>query len=258
MDRSIVREGIMLTEERHALILEHVNANKTVSLAQLCELLDTSESTVRRDLALLDQNGMLIKVRGGAMALGDRFSLTEQDMAEKSKLFNEEKTAIAKFAAQLIDEDDFVFIDAGTTTEKMIDFIPQKNVTFVTNAFIHAKKLAQRGFRVLLPAGEIKLTTEALVGAECVNSLRNYNFSKCFLGANGISLSGGVSTPDMNEASVKSAVISGSREVYLLADHSKFDQTSSVTFARLNQVRIITDKLSNKRYFTAANVKEVL
>ncbi len=248
----------MLTEERHAMILEQVNSRSSVSLGELCALMNTSESTVRRDLAVLDQKGLLVKVRGGAISAGDRFSPAEQDMAEKAKLFNAEKAAIAQYAAQLVEDGDFVFIDAGTTTEKLIDYLPAKDVTFVTNAFIHAKKLAQKGFRVFIPAGEIKLSTEAVVGAECVNSLSQYNFSKSFVGANGISLSGGVSTPDRNEASVKSAVIARSKKVYILADHSKFDQTASVTFAGLNQVKIITDRLRDKKYLSAASVKEVM
>ena len=140
----------------------------------------------------------------------------------------------------------------------MIDFIPNKDVTFVTNAFIHAKKLAQRGFKVFIPAGEIKLATEAIVGAECVSSLQSYNFTKSFIGANGISLSGDISTPDRNEASVKTAVIRNSRMVYILADHSKFEQITSVSFADLGRVMIITDKLGDKKYLSATNIKEVM
>ncbi len=248
----------MLTEERHRLILNELNIKKSLSLSELCSLLEASESTVRRDLNYLAERGLLVKVHGGAMSLSDRFSNVEQDIEEKSRLYNEEKTAIARFAASLIDDGDFVFIDAGTTTEKMIDFIPDKNVTFVTNAFVHAKKLAQRGFKVFLPAGEIKLITEAIVGAECVSSLQGYNFTKSFIGANGISFSAGVSTPDRNEASVKAEVIAHSRTAYILADHSKFDQITSVTFTRLNQVKMITDKLSDKKYLSIANIKEVL
>ena len=248
----------MLTEERHSIILSTVNTNKIVTLGELCEALGASESTVRRDLTSLAQRGLLVKVHGGAISVSDRFSLKEQDVEEKSKLFTEEKAAIARFAASLIDEGDFVFIDAGTTTEKMIDFIPDKNVTFVTNAFVHAKKLAQRGFKVFIPAGEIKLATEAIVGAECVSSLQSYNFTKSFLGANGISVSGGASTPDCNEASVKSAVIQNSKTAYVLADHSKFDQITSVTFAKLNRVKLITDKLEDKKYLNATSVKEVM
>lgn len=249
----------MLTEERHAFILEQVKRSGSVTMTELCEQLGASESTVRRDLTQLDEKGLLKKVHGGAIAADDRsFSMVENDVESKSKLFTEEKTAIARYAASLIDDGDLVFIDAGTTTEKMIDFLPDKNVIFVTNAFVHAKKLAQRGFKVYIPAGEIKVTTEAIVGAECVSSLQSYNFTKCFIGANGISLSSGVTTPDRNEASVKTAAVQNSRTVYILADHSKFGQVSAITFTQLGRVNIITDKLQDKKYLSKANIKEVM
>ncbi|MCQ2417946.1 MAG: DeoR/GlpR family DNA-binding transcription regulator [Oscillospiraceae bacterium] len=249
----------MLTEERHSIILEQVKQNKSVTLTELCELLGASESTIRRDLTTLDERGLIKKVHGGAISTDDRsLNLVEHDVESKSKLFTEEKIAIARYAASLVDDGDFVYIDAGTTTEKMIDFLPDKKVTFVTNAFVHAKKLAQRGFKVYIPAGEIKVTTEAIVGAECVSSLQGYNFTKSFIGANGISLSAGITTPDRNEASVKSAAVQNSKTIYVLADHSKFNQIASVTFAHLGRVKIITDKLQDKKYHTKANIKEVM
>ena len=140
----------------------------------------------------------------------------------------------------------------------MIDFLPDKNVTFVTNAFVHAKKIAQRGFKVYIPAGEIKNTTEAIVGAECIRSLQNYNFTKCFMGANGISMSGGITTPDRNEASIKTVAVSNSKTVYILADHSKFDQIAAVTFAEIERVKIITDKLEDRKYLSKTDIKEVM
>lgn len=73
----------------------------------------------------------------------------------------------------------------------------------MTNGFLHAKRLAQRGFQVYIPAGAVKAATEAIVGAECVLSLQSYNFTKCLMGVNGISLTAGLSTPDKGEASVK-------------------------------------------------------
>ncbi len=248
----------MLTEERHSIIIDTVNRKKNVELNELCELLDTSESTVRRDLSILHDKGVLVKVRGGAIAVDDSFTSLEQNVDEKAVLYVREKEAIARYAASLIEDGDFVFIDAGTTTEKMIDFIPARQVTFVTNAFVHAKRLAQRGFKVFLPAGEIKLSTEAIIGASCVLSLDQYNFTKCFMGVNGISVAGGFSTPDPNEASVKAAVINNSHTAYILADHSKFDKTSSVKFAYLNKCRIITDRLEDKKYLSETSVKEVL
>lgn len=248
----------MLTEERYAIILEIVNRKKSVGIHELCEILDSSVSTVRRDLTFLAETGKLNKVHGGAIALDENFILEERNVEEKAKLFTEEKLAIAKYAANLVEDEDFIFIDAGTTTEKLIDFLPLKKIQFVTNAFIHAKKLAQKGFQVYIPGGEIKLATEAIVGVECVMTLKNYNFTKCFIGTNGISVSAGFSTPDVNEGKVKSAVIDGSIVAYVLADHSKFDRVTSVTFAQLNRATIITDAVPDKRYRNYASVKEVM
>lgn len=249
----------MLTEERYSVILEQVSQNKSVTLTELCELLGASESTVRRDLITLDEKGLLKKVHGGAISADDRsLNLVEHDVESKSKLFTEEKSAIAQYAASLLEDGDFCFIDAGTTTEKLIDFLPIKDASFVTNGFVHAKKLALKGFKTYIPAGEIKKTTEAIVGAECVSSLQNYNFTKCFMGANGISLTAGISTPDLNEALVKATAIKRSRTAYVLADHSKFDQIAAVTFAQTESIQIITDKLNDKKYTAKSNIKEVL
>lgn len=248
----------MLTEERHSIILDTVNKKKSASIDELCCLLNASESTVRRDLILLHEKGALVKVRGGAIAVDDSFTVSEPDVQEKSGLFAKEKEAIARYAASLIEDGDFVYVDAGTTTEKMIDYIPSKSVTFVTNAFINAKKLAQRNFKVMIVAGDIKVSTEAIVGSEAVVSLMNYNFTKCFMGVNGISIKGGFSTPDKSEAAVKKTAVSRSSEVFILADHSKFGKITSVKFAELSSGKIITDKVPDKKYLTEASVKEVL
>lgn len=247
----------MLTEERHEILLQAVNRKGSVQLNELCQLLQSSESTVRRDLCLLAEKGLLTKVRGGAMALNENLISVERNMDEKSMLFVQEKDVIAKYAAALVMDGDFVFIDAGSTTEKMITYLMAEHVTFVTNAFLHARKLAQKGYQVFVPAGEIKASTEAIVGTGCQMSLQNYNFTKCFMGVNGISLSGGFSTPDQNEAGIKATVMNRSREIYVLADHSKFDKITSVTFASLNRGIIITDKLQNEKYAQEAAVKEV-
>ena len=248
----------MLTEERLQIITETVNSRSSVTIAELSRILDVSPSTVKRDLNILAEAGKITKVRGGAIALGESFSAIEKNVEEKSAIFTAEKAAIAEYAASLVENGDFVFIDAGTTTEKMIDHLPQRDVGFVTNGFIHAKKLAQRGFKVYITGGEIKASTEAIVGAECVLTLRNYNFTKCFMGTNGISLTAGFTTPDVNEARVKAAAIESSRKAFVLADHSKFDEISSATFAQLNKASIITDTLSNRKFAAYTPIKEVL
>ena len=239
------------------MIIKAVNERSSVTIAELAEMLDVSASTVKRDLIILANEGKIIKVRGGAMSRNESFTSVEKNVEEKASICTEEKMTIAKYAAELIENGDFVFLDAGTTTEKMIDYLNAKDVTFVTNGFIHAKKLARKGYKVFITGGEIKASTEAIVGAECVLTLKNYNFTKCFMGTNGISLTAGFTTPDVNEARVKSAAIESSREVYVLADHSKFDEVSSATFAGLGKAVIITDRIPNRKYNNAADITEV-
>ena len=248
----------MLTEERYAVITEMVNQRGSIKLTDLCDMLGISVSTARRDINALDEMGKITKVHGGAVSRSERFFPIEENVEEKMKQFSYEKGAIARYAASLLDDGDFAFIDAGTTTEKMIDYLPLKKVTFVTNGIIHAKKLAHRGFKVYIPGGEIRLATEAIVGAESVMTMKEYNFTKCFLGVNGISVSAGYSTPDISEARVKTTIVENSQLSYILADHSKFDKITSVTFAKLQDCKIITDKLPDRKYLNYTSIKEVM
>lgn len=248
----------MLTEKRYNQILECLKEKSTVTVSELVEFIGASESTIRRDLNSLDKMGKLIKLHGGAATIENDFSLEEHSVEIKKNLNSKEKEEIAKYAASTLRKGDFVYIDAGTTTEKMIDYISETDVTFVTNGFTHAKKLAKRGFRVLITGGQIKVSTEAVVGTDTVEAIRKYNFTKCFMGTNGISLTSGFTTPDIDEASVKSAAIQNSYITYILADHTKFDVVSSVTFASSAKGCIITDILANDKYKEKCVIKEVL
>ena len=93
---------------------------------------------------------------------------------------------------------DFIYLDAGTTTGFMIDHITEKSATIVTNAVVHARHLAARGFHVFLIGGELKSSTEAVVGIQAINTLRTYHFTKGFFGTNGVSRGEGLATPDFD------------------------------------------------------------
>lgn len=248
----------MLVEERFNAILNLVNNRHAVTVAELTALLNISESTVRRDLTTLDEMGKLKKVYGGAVANDEVYITDELDVSTKALQNVEKKEQIARYAATLIHDTDFVFIDAGTTTEKLVDCIEHSNATFVTNGIVHAKKLIQKGCKTYILGGEIKLSTEAIIGTGAVNSLRQYNFTKNFMGTNGVSLENGFTTPDIEEAFVKSEAISRSYVSFVLADSSKFELVTAVTFAAVNHACIITDRLPNPKYNETAIIKEVL
>ena len=244
----------MLTEERFAKILSILESMGSVTVQQLMAELNASESTIRRDLNTLDASGKLTKVHGGAILKAVAYSTKDDNVINRKEKNREAKNVIAKYAAGLITAGDFVYLDAGTTTELMIEYITRRQAVFVTNAISHAKRLAERGFTAYLLGGEFKAITEAIVGEEAVAALEKYNFTKGFWGANGISTQRGFSTPELKEAMVKKKSMENSIERYVLADDSKFGQISSVTFAPFESATVITTELSQEMYKRCGNV----
>lgn len=156
----------MLTEKRQEEIAKLVQERESITVQELKEIFQASESTIRRDITALDKAGKLTKVFGGAIALNDsRIVKQELPVCQKQEMQIREKMAIAKYAASLIEANDCVYIDAGTTTSWMLGYIKEKEATYVTNAVSHAKKLAEAGFHVILIGGELKGSTEAIIGA---------------------------------------------------------------------------------------------
>lgn len=249
----------MIAEERMARIVSMVNDKGVVTLPEIMATLNASESTVRRDLAKLDAQGLLNKVHGGATRIQEKFITADQSFAGRHSLNMREKTVIAAYAAQLIRPDDFVFIDGGTTTECLVDAITERHATYLTNSLPHAQRLLAKGCRTLLPGGEVKPVTEVLVGAETVNTIRRYHFTVGFWGTNGAGLETGFTTPEFSEAAVKQISLEHTVRPYILADSSKFSKISLITFADFADATVVTDRLpaGEGAYRSAGNVVEV-
>lgn len=249
----------MLTQERREQILELLKQNGSVSVSRLSQMFEASESTIRRDLVALVNMGKINRVHGGATALSQEYLKTEDSIKTKSLKNVDEKIKIAEYAASLINDDDFVFIDAGSTTYLMTTMIKEgSRASFVTNGIAHAKELAQKGCRVFVIGGELKETTEAIIGLVAAGNLQKYNFSKAFIGANGISEKQGFTTPDTDEAMLKAVAIERSFVSYVLGDQTKFNKVTAVSFASIDSACIITDRCDDEKIKEKAVVKEVL
>lgn len=233
----------MLSEQRQEIILRLLRERGSITVSELKDILKSSEATIRRDLNFLGEEGKLVKVFGGAVSNKFKFLTTEPSVSQKKNINTDEKKRIAAYAAGLIEPDDFVYIDAGTTTECMLEFIRETRATYVTNAVSHAITLAGAGFKVELIGGELKGLTEAVVGANAVMALEKMNFNKGFFGANGVSRKCGFTTPDVNEAAVKETAFRRCLNRYVLADSNKMGDISSVTFGALEDAYVITDTL---------------
>ena len=241
----------MLTEKRYELILELLDKKRSVTVPEIKDVLGVSESTIRRDIIALDQEGRLTKVFGGAIALRTAQIVNKElSMVQKKDLQIAEKQAIARYAASLIERDDCVYLDAGTSTGWMIEYIREAQATYVTNALSLAKRLADKGFHVILIGGEPKSSTDAIVGAEAVVNLQKYHFSKGFFGVNGVDRTSGFTTPDAREAMVKQVAVKNTQPAhrYFLTTASKFGEVYAVTFAGFESGVILTED----------NVSEVL
>ncbi|MCI8483195.1 MAG: DeoR/GlpR transcriptional regulator [Lachnospiraceae bacterium] len=249
----------MLLEKRLEEILKLVEKEGSVTVQELTERLQASESTIRRDLSLLDEEGKINKVHGGATAINASYYASVQDVeVEYRKNLNwEEKTEIAKYAASLIRPNDLVYLDAGTTTDRVIDFITEKQAVYVTNAIGHAKRLVEAGCEAHILGGKFKLSTEAIVGIETAAEMEKFNFTIGFIGTNGIDRRFGFSTPDIDEAMVKRKAVQQCRRPYILGDPGKFQQISPVTFAGIEDADLITTEITEDSYRDLSNIIEI-
>lgn len=247
----------MLAELRMETILAQLEKEQAVSVAQLCQITGASEATIRRDLNELARRGKLNKVHGGALPIREEFRGEEPNMDVKRQLHTPEKMRIARYAAGLIANDDVVYLDAGSTVMHMVEYIQAPGATFVTNSVECAQRLPQRGLRAYVLGGVIKPGTLAIIGCETVESLKKYNFTKTFLGTNGIAVGPGFTTPDPEEAMVKSTAAAQARETWVLADSSKFGTITAASVLPLSEAGIITDQLEDRMYLEHTDIKIV-
>ena len=248
----------MLAEERIALILDLLTEKRTATVQELCEALNASESTIRRDLTELDRQGRLNKVHGGATLPNGQFLADEPTMAAKESLAVSQKQSIAEAAAALITAEDFVYVDAGTSTLAMVRALsgPPLDAHYVTTSIAHARLLAQKSCHVCLPGGLLRPRTEAIIGAAAVTALQQFNFTKAFMGANGVAMEAGFTTPDPEEAAVKAAAIRRARQTWFLTDDSKFGRIYPAVISALRDAAILTNRCPDPKYGQLTLVKE--
>ena len=229
----------MLKSERKQVILEELSKHKIVSLEKLVGLLDTSESTVRRDLDELESENKLRRVHGGAEL---PHSLQEEETIQEKSVKNlQEKKLIAQKASSLIKEKDVIFVDAGSTTAFLIKELEQKDITVVTNSIHHAVQLVDKQIPTVIIGGGVKMTTDASIGGVALNQINQLHFDRAFIGMNGVD-EGYFTTPDMEEGAVKRAILENAKQTYVLADSSKIGQSCFAKVAPIKRAIVITCK----------------
>ncbi|SHM72234.1 transcriptional regulator, DeoR family [Gracilibacillus kekensis] len=231
---------MMLTAERHEKILSLLKKKEIMTVKKICEDTQASESTIRRDLTELEKKQLIKRVHGGASLLKKKRD--EPSLLEKTSKNQQAKNAIAKRAADLVENGDTIYLDAGSSTIELIPFLKDKAVVVVTNGIPHVQLLIEYGIETYVIAGKAKKGTAALVGTKAVDAIKEYRFDKCFLGINGIHPQHGLTTPDPEEGSVKQRALLQSQSKFVLADPSKFGEIAFANVADVSDVHIITSE----------------
>jgi len=230
-----------LARQRQTLILERVREQGGVRVTDLVRELGVSDMTVRRDLELLDERGLIEKVHGGAAAI-DGSALFEPGFTVKSGLMEAEKGLIAASAASLVAPGTAIAVSAGTTTyalAKRLTDIP--GLTVLTNSVPVADVLYRdgRSDQTVILSGGVRTPSDALVGPFAVEVIRSLHVDSVFMGTHGMDPRSGLTTPNILEAETNRALIEAGRRLIVLADHTKWGTIGISSVARLEDADTI-------------------
>lgn len=231
----------MLKHERLTRIQQMVNEQGIVNTGEIMQALDVSDMTVRRDLDELDKSGKLVRVRGGAQSLNYNIDF-ELSHLQKSTVKIEEKTAIARAAAALIQDHETIFLGPGTTIELLAAMLPDRDIRIVTPSLPAFEKLKERAEgKVLLIGGSYRAHTGAFCGPLANEILKRLTFTKAFISCNGLA-EDKITASSLEEGEMQSIACANAKETIVLADSHKFNREDFYVFARLyNTDQLITD-----------------
>src|SRR5512140_480996 len=232
----------LIPAQRRDRIQEYLAVKRIARTADLCDLLEASEATVRRDLEWLEQEGILERTHGGAI-LSQRV-VFEPGYQQRAQTNPEEKRTIGALAASLIEKDDIVFINSGTTTTQVIRHTrADPSISLFTNNLSGALEVGEPGFQYYLVGGEFQPRSNSLAGRFAIENLGQVYATKCIIGVDGISARHGCTVPSNAEAEIVLQMIKHTKgEIIVVADHSKWGLVSNFQIATIDGIhKLVTD-----------------
>lgn len=234
----------MYAEERRRQIASQTAIEGRVNVTELAERFDVTAETIRRDLAVLDRDGIVHRVHGGAVAM-QSFQTTELSLDVRLRSAPTAKSAIARAAMDFLPEPNGgMFLDAGTTVTALADLIAATNKaqqwSIVTNSLPIALNMANKGLNdIQLLGGSVRGITQAVVGDTALRTLALMRADVAFIGTNALTIDHGLSTADAQEAAIKSAMVTNARKVVVLCDSSKIGTDYLVSFASIKDIDVV-------------------
>jgi DeoR family fructose operon transcriptional repressor len=232
----------LFSDQRQEAILAEISREGRASVAALAERFAVVGETIRRDLAELERRGVIRRVHGGAIPAEKVTS--EPPIEARASRMTAEKERIAAAALAELPAEGSIFIEAGSTPSYLANALPSDHaLTVVTNGGYIANALARHdNLTVLSVGGRVRPRSLACVDDWALDILSRLHVDAAFLGTNGISVGGGLTTPDLAEAAVKRATLTIATRTVLLADHSKVGMVTLARYGELNQIDLlITD-----------------
>ncbi|GLY32270.1 DeoR/GlpR family DNA-binding transcription regulator [Kineosporia sp. NBRC 101731] len=234
----------MFASERQQVILDRARQDGRVDVQTLAADLQVTQETIRRDLTTLERRRLLRRTHGGAVPV-EKLDF-EPQLSVRETLHVDEKQRIARAALDELPEEGAVLLDSGTTTAALAQLIPDdRELTVVTNGMSIALILADRpNITLHTVGGRLRPRTLASVGDWAERELREVFVDVAFVGANGVSVARGLTTPDRAEAAVKRTMIASARRTVVLADHTKFEADHFAQFGHLADIDVIVTDTS--------------
>ncbi len=235
------------TEARREEIINIIRELGRVKVSDLSEKYGISEVSIRKDLELLEAEGHLSRVHGGAVALNKLY--VNMDLNERYRTNALAKRKLADYAAKFIEDNDTIMMNAGTTLTYVLRAIRnKKNITIVTNSVQNATEAAlYSDFNVILLGGELDSKYQFTYGEDAINQLENYHANKCILSVDGISASAGLTLYYSNEASLAKKMIESSGTVIVTADSTKIGKNVFAKITDASKIDIlVTNHTENK------------
>lgn len=247
----------MYSEERRRQIASLTAVEGRVNVTELAERFDVTAETIRRDLAVLDREGVVHRVHGGAVA-NQTFQTAEFTLDARARSASGAKNSIAQAACKYLPKPGGgMFLDAGTTTAALADLLTlqsnAKQWSIVTNSLSIALALANSGLdEIQLLGGSVRAITQAVVGDTALRTLALMRADVAFIGTNALTLDHGLSTADSQEAAIKSAMITNARKVVVLCDSTKMGTDYLVSFGAITDIdAVITDSNAPDSFVSA-------
>lgn len=231
----------MIPYKRQQSILDLLAQEEVVRFSDIQELLpEVSESTLRRDVRELEADGRLQRLSGGAVKAAD--GPRETPISVKAGIHVNEKRAIAAAAAALVEDGETVYVDSGSTCSALLALLMTRPVTVVTtNADAFSLAGADPTATLVMLGGILSPDLSSVYGPMTEENIGRFVFDRAFLGANGVDVRFGVTTPSMQESNKKQVVAEHAKETYVLADSSKFGEVLNVRVLPLDRVTVVSD-----------------